>query len=289
MTNFSYPSKVLLFGEYTVLLGSKAFALPNPQYSGSLELFDMYNTDFGIKIKKSNTVLKQLLGYLKDNSKDSSFPQLFDHGKFEDDIRSGLFFCSNIPERSGLGSSGALVAAVYHKYVLNSKFADTENIGEIKRHMAFIESYFHQISSGVDPLVSLLNRPLLFVDSDITVKEVNEIRDFQNIYTLVDSNIKRITGNLVEEFRQNMQDNTFKTAIEEKLIPLNNWCIEAYIQGDRAKLFEQLYNLSEFQFKYMKWLIPSPMQQLWKEGLETGNFYKLCGAGGGGFFLKFNN
>jgi mevalonate kinase len=35
--------------------------------------------------------------------------------------------------------------------------------------------------------------------------------------------------------------------------------------------------------------IPSKVKKIWQEGLDTKSFYmKLCGAGGGGFFLIYS-
>jgi len=38
----------------------------------------------------------------------------------------------------------------------------------------------------------------------------------------------------------------------------------------------------------MREMIPPSLHQSWKEGLEGRDYkLKLCGAGGGGFFLKY--
>ena len=38
--------------------------------------------------------------------------------KLDNDLKENLYFNSNIPQGYGLGSSGALIAAVYEKYAM---------------------------------------------------------------------------------------------------------------------------------------------------------------------------
>ena len=51
---------------------------------------------------------------------------------------------------------------------------------------------------------------------------------------------------------------------------------------------ENLRKLSDFQYQYFQEMIPKKYQQIWMDGLVSGDYtLKLCGAGGGGFMLGF--
>ena len=41
---------------------------------------------------------------------------VFDFEKLKNDVQEGMYFDSSIPQGYGVGSSGALVAAIYDKY-----------------------------------------------------------------------------------------------------------------------------------------------------------------------------
>src|SRR5699024_1889521 len=89
----------------------------------------------------------------------------FDVEALQADIEKGLYFDSSIPQGYGIGSSGALVAAIYDKYATN-KITILENLTRDKlnkRKAIFgeMESFFHGQSSGLDPLNSYLSLPIL--------------------------------------------------------------------------------------------------------------------------------
>ena len=87
------------------------------------------------------------------------------------DLANGLYFDSSIPQGYGIGSSGALVAAVYDRYA-NSKITILENLTrdkllKLKQIFGLMESFFHGKSSGLDPLNSFLSLPILIHSKDI--------------------------------------------------------------------------------------------------------------------------
>ena len=49
----------------------------------------------------------------------------FDIDAFKQDVENGMYFQSSIPQGFGVGSSGALVAAVYGKYTKNKITIDS--------------------------------------------------------------------------------------------------------------------------------------------------------------------
>ena len=76
-------------------------------------------------------------------------------------MKDGLYFDSSIPQGYGVGSSGALVAAIYDKYA-SDKITVLENLTrdkllKLKSIFSMMESFFHGKSSGLDPLNSYLS------------------------------------------------------------------------------------------------------------------------------------
>ena len=59
----------------------------------------------------------------------SEQPELvtFDLDTLKNDVETGMYFDSSIPQGYGVGSSGALVAAIYDKYAKN-KITVLENL-----------------------------------------------------------------------------------------------------------------------------------------------------------------
>ncbi|RPG62562.1 MAG: mevalonate kinase, partial [Flavobacteriaceae bacterium TMED206] len=163
MSNSLYSSKILLFGEYSIMLNSFGLAIPYPLYKGSLKL------KAGNNDKDSQKKILEFIENLKNKVK--VLPDL-DWLKINKDIKNKLFFESNIPQGYGLGSSGALVAAFYARYVKNkipSEERLTKNkLQKLKNIFSKMESYFHGESSGIDPLNCYLGSPIL-------IKSQNEI------------------------------------------------------------------------------------------------------------------
>lgn len=86
------------------------------------------------------------------------------------DVARGMYFDSSIPQGYGVGSSGALVAAIYDKYA-NDKITVLENLTrekllQLKTIFGQMESFFHGKSSGLDPLNSYLSIPILINSKD---------------------------------------------------------------------------------------------------------------------------
>ena len=167
MSSSIYSSKILLFGEYSIILNSFGFAIPYPLYNGRLKL-NAANND-----KDSNKNILEFIEYLKINGKNLSLDWL----KINKDIANGLFFKSNIPQGYGLGSSGALVAAFYNRYAkkkisLNEKLTKNK-LQKLKNIFSKMESHFHGESSGIDPLNCYLGLPIL-------IKSQNEIEITKN-------------------------------------------------------------------------------------------------------------
>ena len=99
----SFCSKVLLFGEYSVIQDSMALAIPYPLFEGRI-LFRQH----GAKGSVPDPELKAFAEYLRRLSHKNELCCPFDITSFEFDIAQGLAFESTIPQGHGVGSSGAL-------------------------------------------------------------------------------------------------------------------------------------------------------------------------------------
>jgi mevalonate kinase len=272
MADISYPSKLLLFGEHTVLRGSQALAMPLGNFAGRWQ----YSDD---KIKQYD--LPKLMEYVKNLSENGKIA--FDtEGSFSA-LERGLFFDSNIPSGYGAGSSGALVAALYDVFGLDK----TLSISDLKIVLGKMESFFHGESSGLDPLVSYLKKPIL-IRSDKTMTTLESIKNDLPRF-LIDTKQSRKTEPLVKIFlEKTARSPEFNDLILSELVPLVDDAITAFLQNQTAFLFETMHRISLFQHRFLPEMIPMAFKNVWLEGL-VGDVYKLklCGAGGGGFILGF--
>ena len=191
-------------------------------------------------------------------------------------------FESNIPFGYGLGSSGALTAAMFDSFI---ECPERVSLQELKRVLGQIESYFHGASSGTDPLVSYLNQPLIISQKNIELSDISISNSYQDFY-LYDSQEKRNTAALVKEYQAlRTNDSTFEQCTNEMGV-LNDQLILALQHKNSNSFLNNFIALSELQYNAMSGFIPEMVKTDWKNGLDSGEYYmKLCGAGGGGYFL----
>ena len=161
-----FYSKILLFGEYGIIKDSKGLSIPYNFYNGALKI-DTHHT---VSTHKSNASLKRFAEYLETLQTENPKLVSFDMEALKKDVENGLYFDSSIPQGYGVGSSGALVAAIYDKYA-NDKITVLENLTReklltLKAIFAEMESFFHGKSSGLDPLNSYLSLPILINSKD---------------------------------------------------------------------------------------------------------------------------
>ncbi len=264
-----YPSKVLLFGEYTVILGSTALAAPLPVFKGHWG-FDENN--------EQDPSLKKSLSAFAEYLNQGDFPG-FDMAAFRRNFESGLYFDSDIPLGYGAGSSGAVCAAMYDGFFKEKKTSPLELMSEFAR----MENHFHGASSGFDPLVCYLNQAVL--------KQGEEIRTLdrlpqENRLFLLDTGISRRTGPLVNIFMEKCKDNSYKEKCISELVPLADEAIVRFLGEGQRDLFTIMDEISSFQFSHFREMIPESLLEVWEKGLLSDTFkLKLCGAGGGGFLL----
>jgi mevalonate kinase len=274
-----YPAKILLFGEHGIILNSMALAIPFPRYSGQFR-FSATLRDYRSKTEaESNDALKKLLEFLKTNAIKFQF---IDLELFEDEINQGLYFDSSIP--TGLGNLGALAAAIYERFLI---YSQNNKYQTIKSDLAAIETYLNGKSIGFNPLVSLLNKPLLMKGESSIIADV-DLSDFFNNYILflINSDPRKNTDALVNSFMEKYQYQNFKKSIDNEYILIINQTIEAIIRSDFISFEKLISKYSEFQLSHMGEMIPLHMKTHFEHGLESGDFYlKLCGSYSGGLIL----
>jgi mevalonate kinase len=273
-----------------------ALTIPYAHFSGEFRFINQEQyTDYEMALE-SNRHLKDYLPFLKDLHDKPGLNADLDLEQFENDISNGLYFESNIPQGYGIGSSGALVAAIYDQYsrqrTRNRKIYTGMEISKLKEVFSKMESYFHGVSSGLDPLLCYIRHPLLIRNKHLieTVGIPREKFGSNSAIFLIDSGVLGKTGPLVNLFSEKCKKEDFLNQVKNVFIPANNGCIETILKGDMQPFFSHLTELSAFQFLYLPEMIPANMKSVWESGLQRDDFkMKLCGSGGGGFLLGISN
>lgn len=288
----SFNSKILLFGEYTVLHDSMALVVPCDLYSGKLNFYDSaQNKKFAIQ---SNEYLKKFSAFVASQMDDDFVLEV---KRFEMELQNGLFFQSTIPQGYGLGSSGALVVAIFLRYLRRAKSLKDElkimtfqKMERLKNTLGKLESFFHGVSSGLDPLSIILNEPLLYKNANdiVTTTLPAKGEEQENIIFLLNTHISRSTSGLMKKFNHLRENEGFRNRLKDELVNFNDEAIHSFLNSDTESFNKNLYNISSFQLEEMSEFIPESLHSTTKKGLDHGDYFlKLCGAGGGGFMLGF--
>ena len=277
MDSISFNSKILLFGEYGIMHDSNALSIPYKKFNGSLSKSDHLSEDQKISNRNIESLYEYIIqeDYLND---------IINSDNLKEEIDSGLYFDSNIPIGSGLGSSGALVSSIISRYskVDLKSFSNSE----IKKIMSLVESKFHGNSSGFDPAVSYFNKPMLYSNQKIKLIERIPFKDFK-VY-IIDSQIDSSTKKMIKVFEDKISKSEFRLFFNSKFINNTNQCINHLI--NTSKLFrDSVKELSNDTLHNFQEMIPEKLKNKWKEGIKNDSYYmKLCGSGGGGFFLAYD-
>ncbi len=285
-----FYSKILLFGEYGIIKDSKGLSIPYNFYNGALKIDENHI----VATHKSNQNLKRFSAYLHTISAENPNLVSFDFNALDTDIEAGLYFDSSIPQGYGVGSSGALVAAIYDKYA-NDKITVLENLTrekllQLKEIFAEMESFFHGKSSGLDPLNSYLSLPIL-INSKDNIEPAgipSQTENGKGAVFLLDSGITGETAPMVQIFMENMKQEGFRNMLKNQFVKHTDACVEDFLKGDVKSLFHNIKDLSKVVLDNFKPMIPAQFHKLWKKGIDTNAYYlKLCGSGGGGYMLGF--
>ena len=279
MNKKKFFSKILLFGEYGIIKNSKALVIPYKKYYGSLK----FSSKLDNVQKDSNINLKQLSKYIKNNEFVSNKINTL---KLDSDIENGLYFESTIPESYGLGSSGAVVAAIYESY--KQEIGIDLEINDLKLILSNIESFFHGQSSGIDPLSCYVQKPLL-VESKNSINTIDippqNINSKRTLF-LLDTECKGNTQGLVDIFLNKLRQKDFEVFFENEFVVATNNSITNFLERKYEDFESNFIELSKKTFDNFQEMIPINYINLWMDGIEKKDYYlKLCGSGGGGFLI----
>ncbi|MGY8915549.1 MAG: mevalonate kinase family protein [Flavobacteriales bacterium] len=285
-----FYSKILLFGEYGIIKDSKGLSIPYNFFKGALKT----SKNLSEIAKKSNESLSAFTGYLEKMQLENPELVTFDLVSLKKDVANGMYFDSSIPQGYGVGSSGALVAAIYDKYAVE-KITVLENLTRekllaLKAIFGSMESFFHGKSSGLDPLNSYLSLPILINSKDNIESTSIPSQNLEGTGAvfLLDSGIIGETAPMVQIFMEQMKQDGFRNMLKDQFIKHTDACVEDFISGNMKSLFGNLKQLSNVVLDNFKPMIPTEFHKLWKNGIETNDYYlKLCGSGGGGYILGF--
>jgi mevalonate kinase len=286
LSNRNFSGKLLLIGEHSVIDGSRALVIPFPDVSANLVLT---HKPLAGEDLSSNHVLFEFASWLKENET-SALPKL-DIPRLTRDIEQGLYFRSSIPRGYGLGSSGALCAAIYDEYgEVKNKLSDkpgSEELLEVKKALASMESWFHGTSSGIDPLCIYCNKPFIIEGKEkISTFHIENIRNQGLQVFLLDTGLTGDTRELVNAFRSKLQGQSLKESFTEQYIPLVSEIVDQFVNGFPD--YDSLVQLSLFQWRIFQDMIPHKFRRVWQFGLDWEYYTcKLLGSGGGGYILGF--
>jgi len=281
-----FYAKILLFGEYGIIKDSKGLAIPYNCYKGALKSA----SNLSGEAKKSNENLIKLYDYLKNTPTDLVS---FNFNVFKEDIDSGMYFDSSIPQGYGVGSSGALVASIYDQYA-EDKITILENLTrdkllKLKDIFSLMESFFHGKSSGLDPLNSYLSLPILINSkTNIEPAGIPSQKEGKGAVFLLDSEQVGETEPMVNIFMNKMKNEGFRKMLNEEFAIYTDACIDNFLHGNVSSLLGNVKKLSKLVLANFKPMIPSAFHKIWEQGIQTNDYYlKLCGSGGGGYILGF--
>ncbi len=281
-----FYAKILLFGEYGIVKDSKGLAIPFNSYKGALKM----SPSLSGEAAKSNSNLLKFHQYLTTIETDLV---QFDAAGFAADLSAGLFFDSSIPQGYGVGSSGALVAAIYDRYAAD-KITVLENLTrdkllKLKQIFSLMESFFHGKSSGLDPLNSYLSLPILINSKEhIEPAGIPSQKEGKGAVFLLDSKQTGETAPMVNIFMNKMKNEGFRKMLNEEFVQHTDACIDDFLHGNVTSLFGNVKKLSKVVLANFKPMIPAAFHAVWEKGITSNDYYlKLCGSGGGGYILGF--
>lgn len=285
-----FYAKILLFGEYGIIKDSKGLAIPYNSFKGALKM----DAELTEKASNSNKNLAAFSEYLSQLKAEDPIRYPFDIDSLKEDIAQGLYFDSSIPEGYGVGSSGALVAAIYNNYA-TEKITVLENLTRekllsLKELFGKMESFFHGTSSGLDPLNSYLSLPILIHAKDhiASTSIPSQNTAGKGAVFLLDSGQVGETAPMIQLFFEQMKQEGFRNMLKNQFIKHTDACVEDFINGNVKSLFSNMKELSHVVISHFKPMIPKQFHELWQKGIDTNAYYlKLCGSGGGGYILGF--
>ena len=273
-----YYSKVILFGEYSMIFDSTALMVPLKQFSAQWRFASSLTAPGAAA---SNASLKRFADYL---STLEDIKDLHDLQRFNHDLDYNLFLDSNVPSGYGLGSSGTLVAAVYDAYAKQK----TEDGLKLKEIFGKMESFFHGSSSGIDPLQCYLGQPFKITPNGVQPLSTDFLKKDIHVF-LIDTKIKSNTKPLVNHFKEQRENADFLNHFQTEYLPCVKTCIDTMVSGNKELFFNSLKQLTQGQLQFLRPMITENTLSLFEADYDFNFGVKISGSGGGGYVLGFTN
>ena len=273
-----YWSKVILFGEYSMIFDSTALVLPLKLFSAK------WNADRGRSpefMSFSRKELSRFCGFLRGEER---FSNVIDLDVLEEDLQKGWYLDSDVPVGYGLGSSGTVVAAVYDRYAKTP----VRDLMRLKDLFSQMESFFHGSSSGIDPLQCYLGRPFRITAEGAELLADGFLKNHLQI-CLIDTEMKSDTKPLVEYFKRQREKEEYLRDFQRDYLPYVKGCMDAVIQGNTDCFFKRLQKLTSAQRVFFGPMIPDPVAELFERTYDFHFGVKILGSGGGGYILGFTD
>lgn len=273
-----YYSKVILFGEYSMIFDATALMIPLTKFSAQWRFAPSLSAQ---GVAASNASLQRFSDYLStlDDIKEN-----IDFQRLNRDIAHHLYLDSNVPSGYGLGSSGTLVAAVYDGYAKQK----TSDYLKLKSIFGQMESYFHGSSSGIDPLQCYLGRPFKITPKNVEILKEG-LLDKEIRICLIDTKIKSNTKPLVNYFKAQREDPLFLQRFQKEYVPYVKKSLNALIWSDKEVFFNSLKRITKGQLEFLRPMITDNTLSLFEADYDFHFGVKISGSGGGGYVLGFTD
>jgi mevalonate kinase len=278
MTERTYHSKIILFGEYSMIFDATALMIPLRKFSAQWRFSSRLMAQGAAA---SNASLQRFADYLSvlDEAK-----AVLDLERFNHELYYELYLDSDVPSGYGLGSSGVLVAAVYDRYARQK----SEDLLQLKTLFGKMESFFHGSSSGIDPLQCYLGKPFRISAEGVALLPEDFIPSDIHVF-LADTGIKSNTKPLVQYFKNKREDPSYLVGFQTHYVPCVTACIEQLIKGEKEAFFGALRQLTDGQLKFLRPMITDNSIDLFLEKPDFNLGFKISGSGGGGYVLGFTD
>lgn len=274
----SYYSKVILFGEYSMIFDATALMIPLRKFSAQWRFSSRLAAQGAAA---SNASLQRFADYLSNLD---GMGNILDLERLHHELHYELYLDSNVPSGYGLGSSGVLVAAVYDRYA----FRKIDDMLQLKSLFGQIESFFHGSSSGIDPLQCYLNQPFRITPQGVTLLPEGFLPDDIHVF-LADTGKKSNTKPLVQYFKNKRDDADYLEAFRTDYVPCVSACIDHLVAGEKEAFFASLRQLTDGQLRFLRPMITDDSIDLFLERPDFNIGFKISGSGGGGYVLGFTD
>ena len=278
MTERTYHSKIILFGEYSMIFDATALMVPLNRFSAQWRFSSRLMAEGAAA---SNASLQRFADYLSTLDEAKS---VLDLQRFNHELYNEMYLDSDVPSGYGLGSSGVLVAAVYDRYATQR----TDDLLQLKTLFGKMESFFHGSSSGIDPLQCYLGRPFRISTDGVTLLPEDFLPKEIHVF-LADTGKKSNTKPLVQYFKGKREDPSYLQAFQSEYVPCVSACIDHLVTGEKEAFFESLRQLTAGQLKFLRPMITDNSIDLFLERPSFHLGFKISGSGGGGYVLGFTD